>query len=83
MQRDGVANGARARRAAALARARCGVELHAHVNGCVRDATLLELARARGLGAMRARARVDRDLLVCFEIFSSCIVLRRPARFGR
>ena len=49
---------------------RVGVELHAHINGCVRDDTLLELARAKGLGDECAAALAsERELLVCFEIF--------------
>ena len=88
MRSDDAKNDARARRAAAFARARCGVELHAHVNGCVREDTLLELAAARGLERECERALAsDRDLLACFEIFKlvhACVddaaALRRVTR---
>lgn len=54
----------------AIREKRVGVELHAHINGCVRDDTLLELARAKGLGDECAAALAsERELLVCFEIF--------------
>jgi adenosine deaminase len=88
MRSDDAKNDARARRAAAFARARCGVELHAHVNGGVREDTLLELAAARGLERECERALAsDRDLLACFEIFKlvhACVddaaALRRVTR---
>jgi len=54
----------------AIRNARVGVELHAHINGCVRDETLPELARAKGLGdECAATLASERELLVCFEIF--------------
>jgi len=50
------------------------VELHAHLNGCVRAATLEELARQAGgaEAAREARRALDgpRDLEACFEVFS-------------
>ena len=49
-----------------------GVELHAHVSGCVRASTLLELARARGLeteAASALRDTAEDALMRCFEIF--------------
>jgi len=60
-----------ARFASAVRDMAVGVDVHCHINGCVRDDTLLELASARGLGE-EARALVldaPRDLMSCFEIF--------------
>ena len=45
------------------------VELHAHLNGSIRPATLRRLAAERGLDARRA-PRPKRTLEVCFEIFA-------------
>ena len=64
------------------------VELHAHLNGCVREATLEELARQAGgaEAAREARRALEgpRDLEACFEVFS--LVHRfatRPAALAR
>ena len=74
--------------ASAFRAAAFGVELHAHVNGCVRPSTLSELARERGLEEECARAlRGERELMMCFEIFklaheccSSARAIRRITR---
>jgi len=57
-------------RASAFRAAAFGVELHAHINGCVRPSTLSELARARGLAEECARALDgERTLESVFDIF--------------
>ena len=74
--------------ASAFRAAAFGVELHAHVNGCVRPSTLSELARERGLEEECARAlKGERELMMCFEIFklaheccSSARAIRRITR---
>ena len=73
---------------AAFARALPKAELHAHLNGCVRGATLEELAREAGgaLAAAEVRAALagGRDLRACFALFP--LVHRfatRPAALAR
>ena len=58
---------------AEFARALPKVELHAHLNGCVRGATLEELAREAGGAPAAAEVRAalagPRDLRACFALF--------------
>lgn len=48
------------------------IELHAHLNGSVRDSTLSELAKARGAdaSALRLISKGDKTLAECFNLFA-------------
>jgi len=51
------------------------VELHAHINGCIRDETILELLKKKGASAeeiskLRVQLGDERTLSQCFDLFS-------------
>ena len=51
------------------------MELHAHINGCIRDNTLLELLENSGadqeaLQKLRVQLGDERSLSQCFDLFS-------------
>ena len=71
MSREAIGGRDIAHRANAMRANAFGVDVHCHINGCVRESTLMELAAKRGIEdeAKAVIGDAPRDLMRCFEMF--------------